>query len=211
MTPPSTNVDLGEFVPALGIDLVAIFLLAYVIYFRRHERRDLLTAYVCFNVGLFAVVTAMAAGGEIVSIGLGLGLFGALSIIRLRSEEISYVEVAYFFAALALGIVNAIHPGSLPFTAALNGVVLGAIFAMDRLEPQRGVRRLTLVLDEIRTDDAGLRAELERRLGFVVVEAALVAVDYVRETMTVDVRYVPRRSRGGDGADDGGQLLRVEA
>ncbi|HWG57045.1 MAG TPA: DUF4956 domain-containing protein, partial [Gaiellaceae bacterium] len=184
----SQAIPFGEFAPALLLDVVAIAVLAYAIYYRRHGRRDLLTAYVCFNIGLFAVVTAMAAGGEIVSIGLGLGLFGALSIIRLRSEEISYVEVAYFFAALALGIVNAIRPGSIGFAVLLNGVVLLAMFAMDRLEPHRGVRRMTLVLDEVRTDDVSLRAELERRLGFTVVETTVVGVDYVRETMTVDVR-----------------------
>ncbi|HZG35432.1 MAG TPA: DUF4956 domain-containing protein [Gaiellaceae bacterium] len=210
MTPPRDSIPLDEFIPALGVDLVAIFLLAYVIYFRRHERRDLLTAYVCFNVGLFAVVTAMAAGGEVVSIGLGLGLFGALSIIRLRSEEISYIEVAYFFAALALGIVNGIHAGSTAFTVLLNGVVIGAMFAMDRLEPHRGVRRLTLVLDEVRTEDTALRAELERRLGFEVVAATIMSVDYVREVMTVEARYLPRRTRPGDPAD-GGELMRVRS
>ena len=36
-------------------------LLAYVVYFRRHRRRDLLMAYVCFNVALFAVVTALTS------------------------------------------------------------------------------------------------------------------------------------------------------
>lgn len=202
MTPlaPEATIRLGEFAPALGLDLVAIAILAYAIYYRRHGRRDLLTAYVCFNVGLFAVVTAMAAGGEIVSIGLGLGLFGALSIIRLRSEEISYVEVAYFFASLALGIVNAIQPGTLVFAVVLNGVVLAAMFGMDRLEPRRGVRRVTVVLDEIWTDATALVAELERRLGVEVVEASMVAVDFVRETMTVEARVVPAAQ--GAAADD---------
>ena len=45
-----------RFWAGLGIDLVAIVILAYVVYFRRHRRRDLLMAYVCFNVALFAVV-----------------------------------------------------------------------------------------------------------------------------------------------------------
>ncbi len=209
MNPPADTVALGEFAPALAINLVAIAVLAYGIYFRRHRRRDLLTAYVCFNIGLFAVVSAMAAGGEIVSIGLGLGLFGALSIIRLRSEEISYVEVAYFFAALALGIVNGIQPGELPFAILLNGVVVGVMFVMDRFEPHRGVRRVALVLDEVRTEDDPLRAELERRLGFTVVETSIVSVDYVRETMTVDVRYLPRALAVAELPDRRGRLLRV--
>lgn len=37
---------------------------------------------------------------------LGLGLFGVLSIIRLRSEELAQHEIAYYFAALALGLIG---------------------------------------------------------------------------------------------------------
>ncbi|HWG55350.1 MAG TPA: DUF4956 domain-containing protein, partial [Gaiellaceae bacterium] len=67
---------------------------------------------------------------------------------------------------------------------------------------------MTLVLDEVRTDDVSLRAELERRLGFTVVETTVVGVDYVRETMTVDVRYVPAPAREGEAAVEA-PVLRV--
>jgi hypothetical protein len=72
---------------ALATDLVAIALLAYLIYFRRYYRRDLLLAYVALNVGVLAV-TILLTGAQ-AGIGLGLGLFGILSIIRLRSDQIT--------------------------------------------------------------------------------------------------------------------------
>ena len=88
----------------LASDLLAIALLAYVVYFRRYHRRDLLLAYVALNVGVLAVTTMLT--GTQAGIGLGLGLFGILSIIRLRSDQITQEEVAYYFVALALGLVN---------------------------------------------------------------------------------------------------------
>ena len=39
---------------ALAVDLAAITVLSYVLYFRRHGRRDLVLAYVALNVGIFA-------------------------------------------------------------------------------------------------------------------------------------------------------------
>src|SRR5256714_15532638 len=104
-----------RFWAGLTIDLVAIVVLAYAVYFRRHRRRDLLMAYVCFNVALFAVVTALtsvpASSNGSTGLALGLGLLGALSIIRLRSEELSFAEVAYFFSALALAVANGVGLG----------------------------------------------------------------------------------------------------
>src|SRR6185503_7955755 len=87
----------------LATDLVAITVLAYGIYFRRYYRRDLLLAYFSLNVGVFAVVSILA--GSSAGVGLGLGLFGILSIIRLRSDPITQEEIAYYFIALALGLI----------------------------------------------------------------------------------------------------------
>ncbi|MDQ3113465.1 MAG: DUF4956 domain-containing protein, partial [Actinomycetota bacterium] len=87
----------------LGADLVAIIVLAYGLYYRRHRRRDMVLAYVGLNIGVLAVAAVLS--NVAVATGLGLGLFGVLSIIRLRSSEISHEEVAYYFAALALGLI----------------------------------------------------------------------------------------------------------
>jgi hypothetical protein len=41
----------------LGVDVAAIFLLAYGLYYRRHRRADLLLGYVALNVGLFLAMS----------------------------------------------------------------------------------------------------------------------------------------------------------
>jgi Domain of unknown function (DUF4956) len=185
----------NTFWAGLTIDLVAIVVLAYAVYFRRHRRRDLLMAYVCFNVALFAVVTALTSvpsrngsGG----LALGLGLLGALSIIRLRSEELSFAEVAYFFSSLALAVANGVGLGQPAHSAVISTVVVGAMYAMDHLEPHRKMERMAVELDQVYGDDVSLRAELERRLGTEVVAVSIKHIDYVRETMLLGVDYLPR-------------------
>jgi prepilin signal peptidase PulO-like enzyme (type II secretory pathway) len=175
----------------LAVDLAAIVLLAYAIYYRRHHRHDLLTAFVCFNLALFAVVKVLSAGSATIGLALGLGLMGALSIIRLRSQELSYAEVAYFFSALALALVNGVGPSPPLYAATLNAVVLAGMFAMDRLEPRGRVRRVALVLDQIYTDEAILRAELRRRTGAEVVAVSVEEIDYVRDVMRLEVHLAP--------------------
>src|SRR4051794_27075033 len=50
-------------------------------------------------------------------------------------------------------------------------------------------RRLEVTLNVIHADDAALAADLERRLGGRVLRHLVKDVDYVRDTMVVDVRY----------------------
>ena len=91
----------------LGIDAVAILLMAYVLYFRRHWRADLLLSYITLNLGIFVVMSVLTMVK--VDIAVGFGLFAILSIIRLRSSAVTQQEVAYYFVALVMGLVNGMN------------------------------------------------------------------------------------------------------
>ena len=81
-----------QFLPYLA-NIIAICILVFAIYLPRHHRRDLAVAYLGVNVGVMAVSIGLL--NSAVAAGLGLGLFGVLSIIRLRSDELAQHEVAY--------------------------------------------------------------------------------------------------------------------
>ena len=104
----------------LALDLVAISVLTFGLYFPRHRRRDLVVAFLVVNVGVAAVSAVL--GTTDVGLGLGLGLFGVLSIIRLRSSEIAQHEVAYYFAALSLGLIAGLTTTLSPLMIALMGM-----------------------------------------------------------------------------------------
>src|SRR5699024_1834160 len=156
-------------------------------YFRRHQRRDLLLAYVALNVGVLAVTTLLASGS--VSAGLGLGLFGILSIIRLRSDSITQEEIAYYFVSLALGLLAGLHPGQLWVTPALSAVLVVAVLVADhpRLFPR--ARRQLITMDRAVASERELRMLLENRLGVQVKHMIVQEVDFVRDTTVVDVRF----------------------
>jgi hypothetical protein len=178
----------------LATDLVAIALLAYAIYFRRYQRRDLLLAYVALNVGVLAV-TAMLTGAQ-AGIGLGLGLFGILSIIRLRSDQLTQQEVAYYFIALALGLVNGLRPAPGWVAPAASVVLVAIMWAVDH--PRLGARthRQLVTLDVAYPDRAELQRALERLLAAEIRHTVVLEVDLVRDVTVVDVRFrTPRLHR----------------
>ena len=103
-------------------DIVAITLLMLVFYVPRKGRRELVSSFLVTNVGVLALATAMSVGT--IAAGLGLGLFGVLSIIRLRSEELSHREIAYYFAALSLGLLGGLEGLPLLWSIGLMALVL---------------------------------------------------------------------------------------
>lgn len=179
---------------AFAMDLAAIVTLAYGLYYRRHRRRDLLFAYVALNTGIFAVVSLMLV--QRVDLAVGFGLFGVLAIIRLRSAEITQQEIAYYFIAIALGLVNGIG-ASWPLTALfLDVALLAVLYVADHPRLLGRTRQQLVTLDVVHTDPALLRADLESRLGGRVLRCVVTHVDYVRDITVVDVRYeIPAERR----------------
>ena len=169
-----------------ALDVVAIGILAVGVYFPRHHRRDLLVAYIGVNLGIMAVSSVLLSTA--VGAGLGLGLFGVLSIIRLRSDELAQHEVAYYFAALALGLIGGLG-SDLGISAGLMGIVVATMFITDHPRVLRGWSRQLLVLDRAIMDDTVLVAHLEQRLGARVVSHQVLKLDLVNDTTTVDVRF----------------------
>lgn len=169
-----------------AVDLVAIATLT-ALYFRRHRRRELVVAYLGINVGVLAVSATLASSA--VGAGLGLGLFGVLSIIRLRSTELGQHEVAYYFSALAIGLVAGLGVLPLGTVAALSALVLVVLAVGDHPRLLSRHRSQLVHLDTAVTDEAALVAHLERLLGARVHVAAVQKVDLVLQTTLVDVRY----------------------
>jgi Domain of unknown function (DUF4956) len=179
---------------ALATDVAAIALLAYAIYFRRYHRRDLLLAYVALNIGVLAV-TVLFTGTE-AGLGLGLGLFGILSFIRLRSDQLTQEEVAYYFVALALGLVNGLQQGPGWLGPGLSGVLVAVMYAVDHPRLSARTQRQVVTLDAAYPDRFDVLAALRRLLAADVRHVVVLEVDLVRDVTVVDVRYrVPRPLR----------------
>lgn len=167
-------------------DVAAILVLTLGMYFPRHRRRDLVVAYMGVNLGVMAVSTVLLSTA--VGAGLGLGLFGVLSIIRLRSDELAQHEVAYYFSALALGLLSGL--GSEPWVSVgLMVIILAAMFFADNPRLLRGYRREVIVIDRAIADRTELLAYLEHLLSNKIAHITVQKLDYVNDSAVVDVRY----------------------
>jgi hypothetical protein len=172
----------------LAIDIASIAALVYAIYLPRYRRMDLVVVYALFNLGLFLAIVVITRGE--VTLGIGLGLFAVLSMIRLRSETFTNREIAYFFVALVLAMVTAIDIGGLAPAAGLAVVALAAAWVIDHPRFNRPTRRLEVTLELVFSDQEALRRHLEERLNAQVTDARVVEIDYVRETTRAVAHYV---------------------
>lgn len=144
----------------IGAEVLAVTVLVLGLYFPRHRRRDLVVAY----FGVLAVADALRSTDAGAGLGLGFALFGVLSIIRLRSTELDQHEVAYFFSALALGLLGALNTTSIWRNIALMGLILAVMAIVDNRSLLSRYEHQIVVLDAAVTDQDELVGRLEELL-----------------------------------------------
>lgn len=132
-------------------DALAIAILC-TLYLVRHRNREMMISYAVINAGIFTVSVALVSAGSNAS-AMGMGLFGVLSIIRLRSTALSQREVGYYFVALSVGMIAGINisPAYIAFILMAALVALIAILdarsaprSRDRPRPSPPIARLAM-------------------------------------------------------------------
>jgi hypothetical protein len=178
--------DSGFFI-TFGIDLVVIALFTFGLYFRRHKRRDLFVTFCFFNIALFMIVRLITTVE--IGIGVSFGLFALLAIIRLRSEEYSSNEMAYFFGSLTLAIVNGLGNSNYPLILSMDAAILLGMFLLDHPRLLSNMHHSKVTLDTVYDNDRSIREALETLLKAKVMSFSVMDIDYVRDTTRLSVQY----------------------
>ena len=181
--------DLLATVARLGLDVLSMLLLVGWLYRRRLAAPEMTLVFTALNIGLFAAVTSIGSGHF--PTGIGFGLFGLLSLVRLRSAAFTLKDVAYTFVALVLALVNGLPDRDLLVVVLLDALLLVSLWVVDETRSRTPATRLMRVtLDTAVTDlDAALE-EVRRRVSVEALSVVVEDVDLVRETTRVAVRYV---------------------
>jgi hypothetical protein len=175
----------------LAIDLVAMLILVFGLYYRRYRDKELVTAAALFNVFIFAVLTVLSK----VEFGLaaGFGLFAILAMFTLRSEPIGKIEIIYFFGSVAIAVINSVQGTELAFAAGVTLLVLAGAWLIDHPKVLQSVDGIRITLDKIDhhalSDPTAMRAELSQRLGVQVMSYQITALDYINDMARINVFY----------------------
>lgn len=182
-----TPIDYPLLLSSLAIDLVLLYLLAYVFFYRRHKRRDVFVAISLINITLY--VLGGALGTFTISLGVGFALFSVISIFRLRSETLGWNEIVYLLVALAMGLDLGLPAYDLPVQSAYAVLLVLAVFVVDhpRILKSKMTQRFSMATDYVEIDQTALKQKVEEQLGHPVIAIKVRSVAITPPSMKLDV------------------------
>ncbi|SEM13473.1 protein of unknown function [Roseovarius tolerans] len=179
-----------------GINVSAMVALVFGLYYRRYRDKELVTAASLFNIFAFGVLSILSAVEF--SLAAGFGLFAILALFTLRSEQISKVEITYFFGSVSIAVICAIPGTDLVLASAVAALVLIGAWVFDHpaiLASSDGVK---ITLDKIDHDALSnpvkMRADLSARLGVDVMSYQITALDYINDMARLNVFFLKPRA-----------------
>lgn len=177
------------FLTSLGIDIVAMFLVAYVFYYRRYRNRQMMVAIAMLNFCLFALSGALTS--FTLSIGAGFALFAAISIIRLRSDTAGWLEMMYLFVGLSLGLIMGLPGFPIEQQLVYVAVLVLALFILDLPGwlGKASEQKVSLTLDGTNVG-RDLKLRVEEILGRSVTTVTIKSVTQTPPATKVDVRFL---------------------
>ncbi|SDX77446.1 protein of unknown function [Ruegeria halocynthiae] len=174
-----------------AINIVAMMVLVFGLYYRRYRDKELVTAASLFNVFAFGVLTVLSSVEF--SLAAGFGLFAILALFTLRSEQISKVEITYFFGSIAIAVICSIHGTELAFVGVIVTLVLLGAWALDHPRILQSADGVKITLDKIDahalSDPEEMRADLSERLGVDVMSYQITALDYINDMARINVFF----------------------
>jgi uncharacterized protein DUF4956 len=210
---PLLHNDLWELLFKFSIDLLVLFVLIRLIYYRIHRKKDYLFTYFLFNVLIFFLCVLL--NNVKLSTGFAFGLFAVFSVLRYRTEQISIKDMTYLFAVIALAVINALVSKKISVSELLftDGMILLMTYVLEHLWLTRHEAMKVVIYEKIDLIKPGnkerLFADLGDRLGIKVSRVEIGRIDMLRDTAQLRVFYFEDEQHEGLGnyveppADDG--------
>jgi hypothetical protein len=180
-----------ETLARFAINAAAMVTLVFGMFYSRYRDKELVTAASLFNIFAFGVLTILSSVEF--SLAAGFGLFAILALFTLRSEQISKIEITYFFGSIAIAVICSIHGTTLPFVGIVVGIVLIGAYVFDHPRLLRSADGVRITLDKIDghalSNPDQMRVDLSKRLNVDVMSYQITALDYINDLARITVFY----------------------
>jgi hypothetical protein len=189
------NPDFLAILERFGINLIFLFLLLRVVYYRYSRKANYLFGFFLMGIVIFFIGAML----KIVSMQfqMAIGLFAIFTILNLRTISFDVKNMAYLFAVIAISVLNSIDlRGEFPTLGILvfDMMIIGSAFILEALLVRKDryashpivYSNLEMLKPEHRQE---LTSDVAAITGLDVKKVRIRRVDYKEKTAVLDVFY----------------------
>ena len=185
--------DLIKLLFKFSIDLLFLFIIVRVIYYRIKDEKDYVFTFFMFNILTFFICYLLRKVP--MEMGFALGLFAVFGILRYRTEAIPIRQMTYLFIVIGLSMINSLANKSISWFEILlaNGIITIITYLIDRVWFSTIELTKTILYEKIELikpeNEHELIEDLKQRTGLQIVAVKIDKVDFLRDTAQIKIYY----------------------
>lgn len=185
------------------IDIVSVFILIRLVYYRVYKRSDLFFTFFIFNIIIFLICFLL--NKVELSMGAAFGLFAVFSMLRYRTEDISIKDMSYLFLVIAIGLIAAVtkvkdtsDAYEYLFLGLINLIIIGVAFVFETsiFFKKEAVKIINYEnIELIKTDKhEELMLDLKNRTGLNIHRLSIGKIDFLKDSAQIKIYYYEENS-----------------
>ena len=185
--------DLVKLLFKFSIDLLFLFIIVRLIYYRIKEEKDYVFTFFMFNILTFFICFLLRKVP--MEMGFALGLFAVFGILRYRTEAIPIRQMTYLFIVIGLSMINSLANKSISWLEILlaNAIITIITYLIDRVWFSTIELTKTILYEKIELikpeNEQELIEDLKQRTGLQIVAVKVDKVDFLRDTAQIKIYY----------------------
>ena len=185
--------DLVKLLFKFSIDLLFLFIIVRVIYYRIKDEKDYVFTFFMFNILTFFICFLLRKVP--MEMGFALGLFAVFGILRYRTEAIPIRQMTYLFIVIGLSMINSLANKSISWLEILlaNAIITIITYLIDRVWFSTIELTKTILYEKIELikpeNEQELIEDLKQRTGLQIVAVKVDKVDFLRDTAQIKIYY----------------------
>ncbi len=187
------NAGLYMLLIKFSLNLIFIFILSYLIYFRKRNNRTYLFTFAITNIIVFFVSGLL--NDLSVSAGFAFGIFAIFSILRFRTMSIPVKEMAYLFISISIAIINSLFNNKISILELLftNFAIVSITFLIEKYWVKNEKMKLVIYekIDNIKPENYSLLLmDLRNRTGLDITRFEIGKIDFLKDSSEIKIYYI---------------------
>jgi hypothetical protein len=176
-----------------GVNLVFIFILIRLIYFRYSKKEKFLFTFFLIGIIIFFICSLLRKVE--IGVGMGLGLFAIFAILRFRTRNFSVKDMSYIFTTIGISVINAFSTIVLSFSGVLiiNTIIILSVLILELYLQNNSFSKHSIIYDNLELIKPAKYQELlknvSERTGKDILKIEIRKIDYKKAVADLDIFF----------------------
>jgi hypothetical protein len=176
-----------------AINLVFLFILIRVVYFRYTKKEKFLFTFFLMGIMVFFISSMLRA--VFIEFGMAVGLFAIFTILRFRTRNFSIKDMAYIFTTIGVSVINSLKLLKFPILGVLiiNAIIIGSAFILEEYLIKIKSEKQSIIYENLELlkpeKNQKLLKDISARTGKVILRIKIRRIDYKRKVALLDIFY----------------------